>query len=296
MDNRKQLENYICQKLRNIFNLKLLFIAVIGLIVTLVYTVSNHTVMIYSKLLISEILVCFFIVIVYLICTLRGQALEQDVRYKYAKGGSCYLWYDKTYRYNKKINWLEKVDQLLKDNHIFLDKPLTLLSPSGCKGKYEKELAAKNKNIQCIVTDIHIPENHEIGENNYLYLAKSHNALEAAAYLKEIHIHEVDVIWDMKGALWYLSKNQQECIELLTVYHQILSKDGVVIIDAYHYNKVKEVFAPILESGNWIPFYGEKSTYQKLNEDTNTELNRLFDVRLLGNGKEKIAILRKKRI
>lgn len=215
---------------------------------------------------------------------------------RYSPYGTLFKWYDRNYKYNQKKNWLSEVAINLLKLGIDLNLPLILISPSGNKGKYEKDLASKFPQSKFVVTDYEIPFNHEQSQNNFMYLNTENNALDIKEYLSEIGIDKVDVIWDIKGALWYSANpkvDKNMLMNLLKAYYSVLSNNGSIVIDAYDYNPNK---FPINDLKRALRIgYLEASTFSKIKRRllVNEEVSKLFEVKFQGEGLSKIVQLKK---
>ncbi|ARR10762.1 hypothetical protein [Paenibacillus bovis] len=208
--------------------------------------------------------------------------------------GSKRTWYDLNYEFNKKIKWTERVDALLKLSGIHLIEKEVVLSPSGNKGKYEKNLSKKYPNTTFYATDFSLLSNHETSEGNFIYLNQSNDAFHISAYTKQYDIKKIDVIWDIKGVIWYQAQNIDDLTALLTEYYSVLSDNGIIVIDAYKFNIFKNVLSELINSKKTRYYYHEESTYSRIRDNLNDEILQMFDIRLLEDGLCSIAVLSKK--
>lgn len=207
--------------------------------------------------------------------------------------GSKRTWYDLNYEFNKKIKWTERVDALLKLNGIHLSEKEVVLSPSGNKGKYEKDLSKKYPNTRFYTTDFSLISNHEPSEDNFIYLDQSNDAFDISTYTKQYNIKKIDVIWDIKGAIWYYPHNDDLTI-LLTEYYNVLSDNGIIVIDVYKFNIFKNVLSELINSKKTRYYYHEESTYSRIRGNLNNKILQMFDIRLLEDGLCSIVVLSKK--
>ncbi|MDN4617636.1 hypothetical protein QCD85_05970 [Paenibacillus sp. PsM32] len=243
--------------------------------------------------MISLLVIAVVGIIIFCILSLLIENNEKEIGYKYSQKGSLKNWYELTYKYNEKIKWLENIESLLKKNGVDLDKLNTIFSPSGCKGRYEKVLSKKYLKSRFIVTDIHIPEDHEISGDNYTFLADSNNAFCASTYLKQNNINNVDLIWDIKGAIWH-HPEKNDLIELLSEYHEVLSRKGIILIDAYELSIWKKFLNYLFSTSNRIIGYGEESSFLRIKSNINEEIECMFDIYVIGKGLYRMAILSKR--
>lgn len=109
-------------------------------------------------------------------------------------------------------------------------------SPSANKGKYEYIVSIKYPKSIIVATDISIPKDHEGSSGNFTYLSEENNALRAKSYLAKIGFENVDLIWDIKGALWHSGK-RKKLEGLLKEYYGVLNAEGVIVIDAYDFSQ-----------------------------------------------------------
>ncbi|MDT0123851.1 hypothetical protein Q9R46_14415 [Paenibacillus sp. RRE4] len=209
--------------------------------------------------------------------------------FKYLPGGSLSDWYEPTYIYNVKIRWLDSVLRQLEDEGVNLDS-IELLSPSANKGKYEYEISKKYPKTKVVATDITIPIDHVVTSGNFRYLSEKNNALNARNYLKKIGITNVDLIFDIKGALWH-SEKFKNLENILKEYYHILNAGGAVVFDAYDFSNEY-----IFRLDPKIEGYRENSTFSKIKRKLKRSewFHNHFDMILTGEGETKVAILRKK--
>lgn len=230
------------------------------------------------------------IVSILLSMTMTDKSLE------YKKGQKQEHWYDLTYEYNNANNWLDRVDSNLYTIGIDLNKLNTFVSPTGNKGKYEYQLSCKYPSTQFVVTDGEIPEDHTNSAANYKYIGSPNLAQNMKIYLNEIGISEADIIWDIKGCIWY-SKRRRKLEEVLKKYYGVLSNDGFIVIDAYEIskNELKDN-KKMKKRHNKCFGYIEKSTYIRIQKSLKRSklANRLFDLTLVGEGIYRMAIFQKK--
>ncbi|WP_127549635.1 hypothetical protein [Paenibacillus amylolyticus] len=215
---------------------------------------------------------------------------KKNTEFKYLPGGSLSDWYEPTYNYNEKISWLDYVLGKLEDEGVRLES-IRILSTSANKGKYEYEISKRYPKSKIIATDISIPKDHVGSSGNFTYLSEENNALNANSYLAKINIENVDLIWDIKGALWYSGKRKKLEI-LLNEYYNILDVEGVIIFDAYDYSR--EYFKNTLNSE--AEGYRESSTYTRIKRklEKSKWFNIHFDLDFIGDGEYKVAIMKKK--
>ncbi|MNK43703.1 hypothetical protein D3C87_624160 [compost metagenome] len=289
----KQKLNQICQKINRIF--KLYYFIALGIILSLI---SKEAISVRNFDLVNDCLIGLAIIalllIVYLVAFLISMAIEKDVKYKYAKGGSLYRWYDMIHKYNTKIKWLNKVIKNFKEGYgLDFSEIETFVSPSGNKGRYEKELSSKFKNTQFIVTDLNIPEDHEESTDNYIYLSQNNNAFCIKEYLSNIGVFDVNVIWDIKGAIWYNSKGK-DLESILKTYYDVLSSEGIILIDGYEGTRIGAVVNIFLRRFGLNVGYPERSSFTQIRKNINSTILSMYDIHKVGDGKYTMYVLKKK--
>lgn len=180
-------------------------------------------------------------------------------------------WYMKTYN-SLGSEWLYKT---LTNKDLHLKPNFSLRSTSANIGLYEqqtyKKLIKTGYQPKFVVSDLLGDEldNTPTSEGGFTYIKESINA-------NSISEKDVDVVLDIKGALWYCIRNE-ECtsrkerlIDLLNAYKQCLKDDdSVLIFDGYKTHKIKYCVAlisnsiPLLKK-NKLNYFLECSTLDKL--------------------------------
>lgn len=232
---------------------------------------------------------------------------------EYSGEGTLNTWYDSTYEYLSKSNWIDNVcNQLLnhpvklldidKENYIFV-------SPSANKGRYEKEIALKlapyaNK-LTFIVSDIEEISNHESSfehENvTYNYLDPC-DAFSIQETLNEIGINLVNCIWDRKGCAWYSVsmfnlRNRKSIEKVFETYFNVLDEGGIIIFDAENSSGFKQIWNNLKHQAfNEISSSMESSTYQRIKKYVKRSryIQEHFDKYIVGEGIYRIVIFRKR--
>ena len=105
---------------------------------------------------------------------------------------------------------------------------------------------------------------------NFIYLEGQRDASEVTSELFENK--KMDVILDCKGALWYATKightDINQLIKILTTYRNLLSDDGVLIIDFYDDYNILNALKYELSGGNVreikVKNFAEPSTKKNL--------------------------------
>ncbi|MBE7896216.1 hypothetical protein G7L40_20060 [Paenibacillus polymyxa] len=208
---------------------------------------------------------------------------------RYMQGADLNGWYDSTYDYNLKQNWLTKaVENLSVVGVNFSSKKI--FSPSANKGKYEYKLSQQYPDSNIVATDICVPNEHIQTSDNIVYLTEPNDALKSAECLSKMGVQKVDLIWDIKGALWH-TKDISKFNSLLETYLDILSDNGAVIIDAYDFSSKYILNLKPKNKG-----YKENSTYTVIKKRLKkvSWFEEAFEVVLTGEGEAKMAVLFKK--
>lgn len=196
----------------------------------------------------------------------------------YEKGGYLYSWYDRTYK-RMGYKWIIEVyEEIIKQKLLCFDNnEFVFISPSGNKGKYEEKLFEyiSNKGIKnkFIVSDKNYIENHEesksLEKGTYIYKEK-YDAINIKDTLKEEGISAVDIVWDLRGLLWYtLDKPKKNPLtkDVFEVYKNVLKDNGFIIVDNIEVTRYKAKLNNFIFSISGLKFgYEERSTYQFLCE------------------------------
>ncbi|WP_161797129.1 hypothetical protein [Clostridium cylindrosporum] len=151
------------------------------------------------------------------------------------------------------------------------------MSPAANKGVYEKflydYLKQKGISIKFVIADIDEIENHaakEINDEN-LRIFHGKEALKIGEYLLEVGETKADVIFDVKGSLWYSLRSDIDQRILFKKFYSVLKDDGLIIID----NSKKSFLSfCIYYLFGYVSWYAETSTGFLLNK--NKKKNRKF--------------------
>lgn len=207
-------------------------------------------------------------------------ALRMFLPKKYGKGGELELWHDQTYKLMGEY-WMQEVFNILE----LWRSNIKIVNPSANKGLYDKGLAEgflkRGMKAKFYLFDLEEVENHvEEFEGNYvsLYYREKKNAFDIKSNLNELDVQLVDVIWDVKGCLWY---SKRKTIQALRNYHDALLPGGCIIIDAMRIGKTEARFNKILGdvTGKYRGF-AEVSTWKKIRKyiiDQDVKLKDEFD-------------------
>lgn len=179
-------------------------------------------------------------------------------------------WYDTTRRFLGNDWFVHMYSAIEKENFVPKKSGLTFVSPAANKGIYEKFLydALKQKgiSIKFVIADIDEIENHAAkdinDENLRFFLGKE--ALKIGEYLLEVGETKADVIFDIKGSLWYSFRSDIDQKVLFEKFYSVLNDDGLIIID-----NSKRRFLPfcIYYLFGYVSWYVETSTGFLLNKN-----------------------------
>lgn len=148
-----------------------------------------------------------------------------------------YEWYDMTRRFLGNDWFVHMYSAMEKEKFIPKKSRLTFVSPAANKGVYEKylydNLKQKGISIKFIIADIDKIKNHAAkgikDENLRVFLGKE--ALKIEEYLIEAGETKADVIFDIKGSLWYALRSDIDQKVLFEKFYNVLNDDGLIIID-----------------------------------------------------------------
>lgn len=143
-------------------------------------------------------------------------------------------------------------------------------------GLYEADaFKESDKEPVYYLSDIHgsnLKDEIAIAGDNFNYISGNVKAQDVT--LKMIGNKPLDVIMDIKGALWYALNikegTYEDLVEILTTYNKLLSKNGYLLIDWYDFKdfKWKNVvfhFKNSLNKKRNLKYFGELSTKYYIN-------------------------------
>jgi len=142
-----------------------------------------------------------------------------------------------------------------------------IVSPSANRGVHELSIFDGLRSlyeVSFVASDIaEIPDH--VGSKDYetskFHYVPCKNAIDVKTTINEYGLETVNIIFDMKGALWHSSLNPSfKTHDIIDVYKSILSDDGIIIIDAFKTSTIKVWLS------HFIPFshMSEESTYYRL--------------------------------
>lgn len=146
-------------------------------------------------------------------------------------------WYDMTRRFLGNDWFVHMYRAIEKGNLVPKKSALTFVSPAANKGIYEKflfdDLKQKGVSIKFIIADIDEIQNHAVKDINdeNLRFFRGKEALKIEEYLLEAGETKADVIFDIKGSIWYSLRSDVEQNILFEKFYKVLSDDGLIIID-----------------------------------------------------------------
>lgn len=229
-------------------------------ILVMMCSVKNNNI---SHIYLALTLIFFSFFPYFLIYLLRKKFNKSE----YTEGSRLGDWYDENIK-SLGTDWCyELIDYIYKEiNNI----SFTFISPSSNKGFYEEKmfLHISNKTkANFICSDItHFNEHAKTQvykNSSYKYIAEQ-NALN----LNEYFTDTADVIYDIKGALWYLSDQQQELEKLVSLYYNTLSNNGILVIDS---GKTSTVIGMI---SSFVYFCLPKGIFRRVEESTERKLKK----------------------
>lgn len=186
-------------------------------------------------------------------------------------------WYDTTRRFLGN-DWFVHIYRAMKNENLVPQKSsLTFVSPAANKGVYEKFLYDYLKQegipIKFAIADIDEIENHAVKNINdeNLRFFPGKEALRIGDYLLEIGETKTDVIFDIKGSLWYSFRSDIDQVKLLETFYSVLNDDGIIIIDN---SKKRFLSFCIYYLFGYVSWYVETSTGFLLNN--NKKKNKKF--------------------
>jgi hypothetical protein len=146
-------------------------------------------------------------------------------------------WYDMTRRFLGNDWFVHMYNAIEKGNLVPKKSAITFVSPAANKGIYEKflydDLKQKGIPIKFVIADIDEIQNHAVkGINDEnLRFFEGKEALKIDEYLLEAGEAKADVIFDIKGSIWYSLRSDSEQNILFEKFYRVLSDDGLIIID-----------------------------------------------------------------
>ncbi|WP_342436681.1 hypothetical protein NSS79_25615 [Paenibacillus sp. FSL L8-0436] len=222
---------------------------------------------------------------------------------QYERFGSLSQWGTKTREYKKELNWVPIVASQLTP----IIKPLAanrstlqILAPAANNGTEELEIAESltellQRKIRMRTSDS-TPMRHQKSVNTSAveFTYEQSDAFELTGKIKELQ----DIIYDPKGILWFTFGKEKKLLPALKLFYDLLSSDGIVIIDAPEKQKKKQrKNRHRLYFGLKLHYYCESSTYTHIEKSfkPGSTASKLFTLeRVEGlSGAYGMAILRK---
>lgn len=250
--------------------ISLLIVVSIMLIFKSIFT-TYYTMFLYiSKGSILLALLCYIILML--------QYLHNNPQKDYEKGGDLDSWYFERLHLIG-TDWCESFIYLID---LLLEKKcFVILSPSSNAAVYEKKMflhICNDHKITFICSDyarVDSPETAlNVGDSSFTYFPEI-NALDINALIDS----KVDIIFDMKGALWHLRSRRK--LDLITKYSEMLNDQGFLIIDNNKENNIICVFSIFLYWAASIfhikkPVRKEKATTKRMNSKVKKHLLKYF--------------------
>lgn len=196
---------------------------------------------------------------------------------KYGKNDKLRNWYDSTYQLTG-AEWLKVGLKKIIEQYEHTEQGIYIRSVAANKGRYEKEvfnyLKSEQLNIEFLLSDLEAEEfdDKEDDMEGFKYIPSNMDAKNIDG--------QVDIILDIKGALWYANnitltkralEKKKELIELLNAYYRSLKNNDSLLV--YDMTKNKNFISHIfnvyrIKKGKAllkVSFFGEDSTYKKFN-------------------------------
>lgn len=239
---------------------------------------------------------------------LSARLLKESTKLSYEKFGKLSFWGRANRSLKRRWEWLptviHNISPLVKE--LSNNNGIRLLSPSANSGLDELTISQNlSTTLNIFVTMqasdyAEMPSEKSVRTENYdfKYIPKLH--------VKDIKQHVTDpvqVIWDMKGCLWYsavgfIKKNKEQRVKhTLQLYYELLDIGGIVIIDDAERKAIRQIINELLILYiPWIFYYGENSTYKLIGKqlEKDKEIEEMFHIDHVGTGRYRIVVLRKK--
>ncbi len=193
------------------------------------------------------------------------------------KNFQLHQWYDKTRRYLGNDWFIHMFDAIRAEGLLPKVEGLTIVSPAANRGVYEKHLYDHLKGAglhpKFVIADIDEIENHAVKDQSdkALRYVPGEEALRIGSYLSKVEESRADLIFDIKGSIWYSFRSDGDRQALFAEFHKTLNEGGVVVID----NSKKRFLAfCIYYLFGQVTWYVETSTGFLLNK--NMKRDRAF--------------------
>lgn len=179
-------------------------------------------------------------------------------------------WYNATRRFLGN-DWFVHMHQAMEAAKLIPKKTSgTYISPAANRGIYEKvlynDLKSKGHFIKFIMADIDEIENNAVknrdDENLIFFTGKE--AMKIDEYLLEAGEMQADIIFDIKGSLWYTFRSDMDPSILLEKFYNVLCNEGVIVLD---HSKRRFLSFCIYYVFGHVSWYVETSTGFLLNKN-----------------------------
>ena len=179
-------------------------------------------------------------------------------------------WYINTYN-SLGSSWL--IDSLEELN---LPPKFRLANLSANAGYYERDAYEYFKDLEPIfyLGDLYAGRLVDVpveSFDNFIYLEGQRDARDVS--LEKLDNEKVDIILDCKGALWYSLRSgrvsKEDAISLLQKYRELLTNEGILLIDYYNISGWKLILFQIFRwnrKKRILPWFGERSTKKHLQD------------------------------
>lgn len=241
----------------------------------------------------------------YFAFALPAKFLGESTKIAYEWSGRLSMWGKATRAMKERWQWISIVTELITPHVVALKgERLNTISPSANSGEDEFRFTSNLANrleipVRMQASDFAVMKHqssNKTANHDFVYIPGV-DAKDLGQYVSD----PVHLIWDMKGYLWYTSNTlfnkNKKLSHVLHMYYGLLDDGGLLVID----NGKKNVFLQLINEIliiyiPWMFYYGEGSSYSKIEKLINhdTVLKQMFSVEEVGEGKYRIAILKKK--
>ncbi|RCW41586.1 hypothetical protein [Paenibacillus prosopidis] len=233
---------------------------------------------------------------------------------QYEKWGLLQNWSATTRAFNKRKEWIQRIypELLVQLQSTSVDTHLQIVSVAANAGEYERKIAGFLQTeftspSHLLASDLVSIEEYKRQEPsdppNFMYSAKSYDAIEVNQLLHDHGLQHTDCIIDFKGSMWHSveaasrGKKSEALESIMMSFHSALSSNGFIVIEAYK----RKPFTHLLNNLSCklfkkIWYYAEKSsdTMIRPHFEKSYILQQSFSRIEVGSGMYKLAIYRKR--